>query len=813
MKKLFFSHSLFLLLLVALAGNLCAGGFDITPSGCTHSSSFGSATINTNGSVATISSCSYAGEYATISGAVSGQTLKFTSSVGSDYITIRSGTYDGTVLAFGQTPLTFSNSYTGTIYAHWSSNSTCGSASTCRMTTVQCTSCAAHDPCTGITNLACSVSTSATISSGDGAYSPPSNSCGFSTPGKEKIYTFTPSITGSHQIVQTTGYNFIDYFYKASSGGCSGTGWTCIAYLTGSSTSSSFTLTAGTQYYIMLDPETTTGGTATFSISCPGNQPPVASCRSLVVAANSVCQSTVPASAFNNGSSDPNGDSLTYSASPASPYSLGTTNVTLTASDSSGATSTCSATITVNDSTFPQIACPSNRTVTLSTGCSGPVNSINAPISDNCSANKAFTSTGATVYPNTAGNASGAVFNSGITTVTYRATDGSGNSVTCSFTITVRDGGVPTIVCPSGVTTNIAGPTQCSNQISGINGTASDNCPGVAKTFWAAGATPIPMTSGDATGRTFNAGVTTVTYMAQDASGQSATCSFNVRVIDNQPPVALCKANKTVNLKANGSVSLPVNQVNNGSYDNCGNIVSLVTNVPGNGSFGCSNTGNNTVKLTVTDDAGLTGTCTMRVTVRDNAAPVAKCANRTYTLLSCGSGCGTRAVPGNSVNNNSTDNCSISLYTTTPNTFSCANLNTINTVRLTVTDPSGNTSTCTAVITITDPNNYCPGAPSGPVTANDQEAEAPAKTSLGAFPNPFNDFATIQFSVEESQKAVLKIFSIAGTEVATLFDSQAEAGGLYSLEFRPEGFSNGIYIAKLETGNGEVKYEKLVLQK
>lgn len=107
---------------------------------CNNTTSSGSATINTNGSVVTISSCSFAGEYSTINGAVAGQSLQFTSSVAGDIITVRSGTPGGPVVASGPTPLNFTNTFTGTLYAHWNTPG-CGSAFVCRTTTVQCTNC------------------------------------------------------------------------------------------------------------------------------------------------------------------------------------------------------------------------------------------------------------------------------------------------------------------------------------------------------------------------------------------------------------------------------------------------------------------------------------------------------------------------------------------------------------------------------------------------------------------------------------------------------------------------------------------------
>ncbi|MFN5182691.1 MAG: T9SS type A sorting domain-containing protein [Bacteroidota bacterium] len=128
---------------------------------------------------------------------------------------------------------------------------------------------ATYNPCASIPTINCGSNTSLTVSSGNGSYNPPANTCGFSTPGKEYIYSFTATSSGNHFINQTSSFGFIDYFFKPASGGCNGTGWTCIDDLTGASISPGFNLTAGTTYYIMLDPESTTGGSVSFSVDCP----------------------------------------------------------------------------------------------------------------------------------------------------------------------------------------------------------------------------------------------------------------------------------------------------------------------------------------------------------------------------------------------------------------------------------------------------------------------------------------------------------------------------------------------------------------
>jgi len=86
------------------------------------------------------------------------------------------------------------------------------------------------------------------------------------------------------------------------------------------------------------------------------NAPPVARCRDLTLQAGAATCSAVPGN-VNNGSFDPDGDPITVVQTPAGPFSLGSTNVTLTVTDSRGASSSCTATVTVVDATAPAIAC------------------------------------------------------------------------------------------------------------------------------------------------------------------------------------------------------------------------------------------------------------------------------------------------------------------------------------------------------------------------------------------------------------------------------------------------------------------------
>lgn len=69
------------------------------------------------------------------------------------------------------------------------------------------------------------------------------------------------------------------------------------------------------------------------------------------------------------------------------------------------------------------------------------------------------------------------------------------------------------------------------------------------------------------------------------------------------------------------------------------------------------------------------------------------------------------------------------------------------------------------------------------------------------YPNPFNPSTTIRFATPTSGNVELKVYSILGMEVATLFDGMAEAGRFYSATFKAEGLASGIYYYALSASD------------
>ena len=111
-------------------------------------------------------------------------------------------------------------------------------------------------------------------------------------------------------------------------------------------------------------------------------------------------------------------------------FPLGATPVTWTATDGSGNTATCIQIVTVTDNEAPVITgCPTDITVAASaSGCTALVSWTAPGFTDNCVGG----SISGTATP-------GDSFNEGTTLVTYTATDGAGNTATCTFNVTVTN--------------------------------------------------------------------------------------------------------------------------------------------------------------------------------------------------------------------------------------------------------------------------------------------------------------------------------------------------------------------------------------
>lgn len=132
----------------------------------------------------------------------------------------------------------------------------------------------------------------------------------------------------------------------------------------------------------------------------------------------------------------------------------------------------------------------------------------------------------------------------GLFPVTLSVTDWCGNISTCSTFVQANEDIPPIIRCPSNVTVTAMSPSPCSKVINNLQPTFfSDNCGIPSITYVITGATTGSGIS-NASGSSFNEGISSITYTATDDCGNTAFCSFTVTVI--------CSCECTNNLVQNG---------------------------------------------------------------------------------------------------------------------------------------------------------------------------------------------------------------------------------------------------------------------
>lgn len=397
---------------------------------------------------------------------------------------------------------------------------------------------------------------------------------------------------------------------------------------------------------------------------------PTATAKNAVVSLDASGAAAIVASDINDGSSDACGvASLSVSPSSFGCSDIGANTVTLTVTDNNGNVSTTTATVTVQDNRAPS-ALAQNTTIMLdaSGNASLTASQVDNGSSDNCG-----------ISTNSISKSSFTCADLGNNTVILTVTDGSGNTSNATAVVTVVDNIAPTVSTQNlSVYLNANGAASISAGM--VDNASSDNC--------SVASLSLDISSFDCT----NIGANTVTLTATDGSGNSASATATVTVIDTISP-SVSTQNFTVNLDANGQGSITTSDIDDGSTDACG-IASMSLDKT---SFSCADIGSNLVSLTVTDNNGNSQSGTATVTVVDNISPTAAAQNITVYLGTNG----IVTITAADVDNNSSDNCSIASMGLSNTTFDCGDVGN-NTVVLTVTDGSGNSSNTTSVVTVVD---------------------------------------------------------------------------------------------------------------
>ena len=401
---------------------------------------------------------------------------------------------------------------------------------------------------------------------------------------------------------------------------------------------------------------------------------PNMACQDITVSLNAGGNANIVPEDVDDGSTDNCGTTTLTSVMPNmfTCANVGDNTVTLTGVDGYGNTATCEANVNIREETAPVASCQ-NFTVALDGTGNATITTanINNGSSDNCG----------TVLLDLS-QTDFTCADAGANFVTLTVSDLSGNTDTCVSEVMVYENELPTAVCQD-ITITLSPAGEATITGADVDGGSTDNC----------GSALLDMTVVPGAFTCGELGDNAYVLTVADLSGNSDTCTGTVHVLENSGLAAVCQ-DITVQLDGAGSASIVPADVDDGSGTGC-NPATLVSVVPD--SFDCSNTGGNSVTLTVSDGASATDTCTANVFVEDAIVPTALCQNITVDL----DGAGQATITAAQVDNGSSDNCAGMTLGVDPSSFTCADIGN-NTVTLTATDASGNTATCTGTVTIRD---------------------------------------------------------------------------------------------------------------
>jgi gliding motility-associated-like protein len=373
------------------------------------------------------------------------------------------------------------------------------------------------------------------------------------------------------------------------------------------------------------------------------------------------------------------------------------TNVTvvLTATDESGNSSTCSFAVHFADGIQPTVNCPPNTVAYVNSACSvqfADYRSLATGL-DNC------TAAGSLVFAQNppAGTAlSGANL---VTIVTLTATDASGNSGGCTFTVTSTDTISPAITCPA--TQAIYAATNCTANLGDYKALAvfTDNCQSGT----------LSVTQVPAPGMLISADQPVTLTVSGGTPNRSASCVFTVSLIDTMKPQLTCPLSPVIYANANCEVSLADYTTSLAWSDNCTSAASNMTfsQMPAPGTLVNASTA--TVLMTAADAAGNMRSCSFNLQFSDTIQPLITCSTGLIGYASAGC---SFTVPDFESQTTFTDNCTATsnlIYTQSP--AANAAISQTTTLTITVADAAGNQGYCHFPITLIDtvkPAITCP---------------------------------------------------------------------------------------------------------
>lgn len=268
-------------------------------------------------------------------------------------------------------------------------------------------------------------------------------------------------------------------------------------------------------------------------------------------------------------------------------FPLGITTVIWTVTDASGNKATATQKVTIVDTTTPTVATPAEISREQTSRDGTQVELVAPTVTDICDANPSVTHNAPNVFP------------LGSTLVTWTATDITGNVASATQTVTIVDTTAPVLTVPAAVTAEQANRNGTAVVLG--SATATDVCDA------------HPAVTNDAP-TVFPLGTTLVTWTAVDASGNKATATQQVTIVDTAPPTITAPADVTVELTSSVGTAAALGTAT--ATDVCDAKPTISNDAPALFPLGTT-----TVTWTATDASGNKATATQKVKVNDTTPP------------------------------------------------------------------------------------------------------------------------------------------------------------------------------------------------
>jgi hypothetical protein len=130
----------------------------------------------------------------------------------------------------------------------------------------------------------------------------------------------------------------------------------------------------------------------------------------------------------------------------------------------------------------------------------------------------------------------------------------------------------------------------------------------------------------------------------------------------------------------------------------------------------------------------------------------------------------------------------------------------------TATDCSGNSTTCSQIISYAGTNPVVNTNADRPNSHLQSTEQAGRLSDVTVAPNPARSTAQFTFKTAQTAKTTLEIFDMSGRKVADVYSGVVEAGNPYQVSFDTEALATGIYTYRFTNGS-DVQIKRLIINK